>query len=290
MGAVPPRLQLWLPTQAARAHGQAARRGGGGAGSGPGEEDAGAAVAGTAVAGGCGARSRVPRGRARLPHRARRPPSHRAPAPLPPHPPQNNNSKKKAYQRLERELRGFSLSLQGVKMKIGILTAASMFGGMWLINRNFKGVVVAKVEAPGRARGWGGGGGSGAGYGGTPGNGRPPRPCPSLPPRGAHAVCPQPQARPPRAATAAHRTPHQPQPQPPPRRRAQMPFVPHSLFSGLTHMGLPGTDMTEVGAAFFFATTSPMLRANMQKLLGTGPARTATKYLNAPVAVDKKGL
>ncbi|KAI8477118.1 MAG: integral membrane protein DUF106-domain-containing protein [Monoraphidium minutum] len=126
----------------------------------------------------------------------------------------NNNGKKKALQRLEKDLRGFSLSLQGTKFKIGLMTAASMISGMWLINRRFKGVVVAK-----------------------------------------------------------------------------MPFTPPGIFTNLTHMGLPGDDMTDVSAAFFFATTGTWFRANMQKVTGSGPGRTATKYLNAPVAAgrgDKK--
>jgi calcium load-activated calcium channel len=66
-----------------------------------------------------------------------------------------------------------------------------------------------------------------------------------------------------------------------------MPFVPYKLFTGLTHMGLPGDDMTDASAAFFFASTSPWFRSNLQKLLGTAPSRTATKYLNQPVAVKK---
>ncbi|GBF92591.1 hypothetical protein Rsub_05205 [Raphidocelis subcapitata] len=123
----------------------------------------------------------------------------------------NNNSKKKTQQRLERELRAFSLTLQGNKFKIGLLTAASMIGGMWLINKRFRGTPVAK-----------------------------------------------------------------------------MPFAPPGFFTGLTHMGLPGDDMTDVSAAFFYATTGPWFRANLSKLTGTGPSRTATKYLNTALAVDKK--
>lgn len=67
-----------------------------------------------------------------------------------------------------------------------------------------------------------------------------------------------------------------------------MPFVPPSLFTNLTHMGIPGDDMTEVSAAFFFATTGPLFRANMQKIMGSGPSRMATKYLNGVGVVNKK--
>jgi hypothetical protein len=67
-----------------------------------------------------------------------------------------------------------------------------------------------------------------------------------------------------------------------------MPFSPPGFFTNLTHMGLPGDDMTDVSAAFFFATTGTLFRANLSKLLGSGPSRTATKYLNTAVGVDKK--
>lgn len=124
----------------------------------------------------------------------------------------NNASKKKAWQRLQKDLGRFSLSMQSTKIKVALLTGASMLAGMWLVNRRFKGVAVAKF-----------------------------------------------------------------------------PFVPPSLFTNLTHLGLPGTDMTDVSAAFFFATTGPLFRSNLQKLLGSGPSRTATKYLNSPaVPMDKK--
>ena len=63
-----------------------------------------------------------------------------------------------------------------------------------------------------------------------------------------------------------------------------MPFVPFSMLTNLTHMGLEGDDMTDVSASFLFAMLTPLFRANFQKLLGIGPTRTATKYLNAPMA------
>lgn len=50
-------------------------------------------------------------------------------------------------QRLEREVRIFSLSLQGPKFKTGILAAAAMFGGMWTVNKLFGGTPVARVRA-----------------------------------------------------------------------------------------------------------------------------------------------
>lgn len=65
---------------------------------------------------------------------------------------------------------------------------------------------------------------------------------------------------------------------------ARMPFVPFKLFTNLTHMGLPGDDMTEVSAAFFFAITQPVFRANLSKLAGTAPGRAATKYLGITTA------
>lgn len=69
-----------------------------------------------------------------------------------------------------------------------------------------------------------------------------------------------------------------------------MPFVPYQLFSNLTHMGLKGDDMRDVSAAFFFVTTSPLFRANAQRLLGAAPSRAATKYIGAAMAPppDKK--
>ena len=71
------------------------------------------------------------------PHRAIRPPC-----------PQRQNSvpRKKAHKRLEVEVRNFSLELQGTKFKIAILTGLSMVGGMWLVNKRFKGVVVGKAR------------------------------------------------------------------------------------------------------------------------------------------------
>jgi hypothetical protein len=202
---------------------------------------------------------------------------HPAPAhPLGWSPPnQTNNSKKKAMQRLERELRKFSMDMQGTKMKIQLLTMASMVGGMYLINRHFKGIVVAKVQPPHVQPG-------------------APRPA-ARRGRATSAPSARPGARAPLRRARAPPTDAAPPPSsraplsPSPRFVArQMPFVPPNLFSGITHMGLPGSDLTEVGASFFYMTTGPLLRANLQKLLGTGPSRTALKYLNSPVAMDKK--
>jgi hypothetical protein len=68
-----------------------------------------------------------------------------------------------------------------------------------------------------------------------------------------------------------------------------MPFVPPGFITGLTHMGLPGDDMTDVSASFFFATTGPLFRSNLQKLTGSGPTRTAAKFLNVQgLSFDKK--
>jgi hypothetical protein len=64
-----------------------------------------------------------------------------------------------------------------------------------------------------------------------------------------------------------------------------MPFVPPSLLTNLTHLGLEGDDMTQVSAAFFYATTSPFFRTNLQKLLGSAPNRTAMKFLNGGVTM-----
>jgi hypothetical protein len=63
-----------------------------------------------------------------------------------------------------------------------------------------------------------------------------------------------------------------------------MPFVPHKWVANLTHMGLPGDDLTDVSAAFFYVTTTPWLRALMGTLTGSAPGRTAAKYLAQPAA------
>lgn len=125
----------------------------------------------------------------------------------------NNPAKKKVQQRLDKEVKGYLAAMYGTKIKIGLLTGASMIGGMWLIMRRFKGAVVAK-----------------------------------------------------------------------------MPFVPPGFFSNLTHMGLPGDDLTDVSAAFFYAVATPWFRSNIVKAAGTGPSRAVAKLINgAPSAlVDKK--
>lgn len=74
---------------------------------------------------------------------------------------------------------------------------------------------------------------------------------------------------------------------PPPTKK--MPFVPYRLFTNLTHYGLPGDDMRDVSAAFFFAVTQTVFRANIAKFAGTAPPRTATKYLGMTTAGDAGG-
>jgi hypothetical protein len=80
---------------------------------------------------------------ARTQHDASRPPPHHT---------HNNNqqtsaAKKKALQRLDKDVRSQSMALQATRVKIGIATGASMLGGMWFINRRYRGVPVAKVCA-----------------------------------------------------------------------------------------------------------------------------------------------
>lgn len=64
-----------------------------------------------------------------------------------------------------------------------------------------------------------------------------------------------------------------------------MPFVPFSMFANLTHLGLPGDDLTDVSAAFFYTMATPILRANIAKLLGSGPSRSAQRFLGGGAAL-----
>jgi len=196
---------------------------------------------------------------------------------------QNSNGKKKTVQRLEKELRTIAMGLQGTKFKIAFLTGASMLGGMWLVNKRFKGVPVAKVGVVcvlGRLL-------AVQQCSCTDIQAAATAAAPAAAPATSLTNSRHPHASQPTLSPTAH--PTRPHPHPT-HHPTQMPFIPPSIFTNLTHLGLPGDDMTQVSAAFFYATTSPFFRSNLQKVLGSAPTRTALKYLNGAVTVDPKKL
>ena len=57
---------------------------------------------------------------------------------------------------------------------------------------------------------------------------------------------------------------------------AKLPFVPISFIQGVTHRGIPGTDMTDCSMLFVYIVANMALRPTIQKVLGfAGPRQSA---------------
>nr|CAB3267015.1 transmembrane and coiled-coil domain-containing protein 1-like [Phallusia mammillata] len=58
---------------------------------------------------------------------------------------------------------------------------------------------------------------------------------------------------------------------------AKLPFLPISLFQGISHRGLMGDDFTDCSFIFLYILSTMSIRQNIQKLLGFSPSRAAAK-------------
>eukprot|EP00049_Salpingoeca_infusionum_P018915 m.359292 g.359292 ORF g.359292 m.359292 type:complete len:178 (+) comp18511_c0_seq1:61-594(+) len=63
---------------------------------------------------------------------------------------------------------------------------------------------------------------------------------------------------------------------------AKLPFQPFSLIQGMTHRGLLGDDATDCSFMFLYALITMAVRQNLQKWLGFGLSRAASKVSSVP--------
>jgi len=64
---------------------------------------------------------------------------------------------------------------------------------------------------------------------------------------------------------------------------AKLPFEPISFVTSLSHRNIPGEDYTECAMMFIYVLSSMAIRNNLQKVLGTAPAKNAPNpFWNPP--------
>eukprot|EP00731_Ephydatia_muelleri_P024853 Em0016g1124a len=58
---------------------------------------------------------------------------------------------------------------------------------------------------------------------------------------------------------------------------AKLPFEPFGIVQSVSHRNLMGKDITDCSFLFLYILCTMSIRENVQKLLGFGPSRTASK-------------